>query len=119
MLAHVVLLTLHFVAASASGAEASTLRALAHAICGPGRTAAGTELAAPADDGGPSPSAPRYDCPLCSALAHATVDLPAATVIALLAPRSDPPPPAAAAVATPRFEVRDEKSRGPPLYVHA
>lgn len=116
---HVLLLSLHVAAASAGTHEASTLRAIALAICGPMRSSKATSTAGLTDDGNPAPSTPRYECPLCSGAAPSAVALPNETVLALIEPTAEPALAPTRVFVLSHPEIRAEKSRGPPLPVHA
>ncbi|MEW5962318.1 MAG: DUF2946 family protein [Pseudomonadota bacterium] len=109
-LLHVVLFSLQVSAASAAEGEASLIRTIAHAWCGPARSA---DTSAPVTE--PSETRAGSDCPLCSALAPLALASPASTLLALLRLEIAGPSPPARADCAARPEIRAEKSRGPPL----
>lgn len=109
-LLHVVLFSLQVSAAAATEGEASLIRAIAHAWCGPARTA---EATTPANE--PADAQAGSDCPLCSALAPLALAAPPSTLHELLRLEIRGPLPPARADCAARPEIRAEKSRGPPL----
>jgi hypothetical protein len=112
-LLHVVLFSLQVSAASASDGEASLIRAIAHAWCGPARTGDASTLASE-----PGDQRSGRDCPLCSSVAPLALEPPAAALLGLLRLDASEPPPPARAGCTARPEIRAEKSRGPPSFGH-
>lgn len=110
-LLHVVLFSLQVSGASAADGEASLLRSIAHAWCGPARTGDASERATE-----PGETRAGGDCPLCSAVAPLAIEPPASTLLEQLRLEIAEPLPPARADCTPRPEVRAEKSRGPPSF---